>query len=220
MIINDFEDLINNDINTRKDSNDSFDIDIYTSDWRHYELVDDIGGIVAYEDSGKVMVKFFEIDEDGYYVANELSLWLDAFWVKTYKDALERMYNWLESNCEKNEHGYGYTKLLGFKMKKVMISQPMNGLTNEEITNVKLKATEELSQKHYVVVDSFFTGSEECDWADTQHNIPIAYLALSLKKMAEVDAVYFCKGWSKARGCVIEHEVAKNYGLEILGYNS
>lgn len=218
MIINDFEDLINNDINTRKDSNDSFDIDIYTSDWRHYELVDDIGGIVAYEDSGRVMIKFFEIGEDGYYIANELNLWLDAFWVKAYKDALERMYYWLESHCEKNEHGY--IKLLDFKMKKVMISQPMNGLTDEEITNVKLKATEELSQKHYVVVDSFFTGSEECDWADTQHNIPIAYLALSLKKMAEVDAVYFCKGWSKARGCVIEHEVAKNYGLEILGYNS
>lgn len=164
MIINDFEDLIKNDINTRKDSNNSFDIDIYTLDWRHYELVD-LGG-----------------------------------------------------NCEKNEHGY--TKLLDFKMKKVMISQPMNGLTDEEIKNVKLKAIEELSKKHYVVVDSFFTSGEECDWADTQHNIPIAYLALSLKKMAEVDAVYFCEGWSKARGCVIEHEVAKNYGLEILGYNS
>lgn len=217
MIYN-FEDLINDDINTCKALKDSFDVDIYKSDWRHYELVDDIGGIVAYEDHGRIMVKFFESDDDGYYVANELNLWLDAFWVKAYKDALERMYDWLENHCEKNE--YGYTKLLGFKMKKVMISQPMNGLTDEEITNVKLKATEELSKKHYVVVDSLFTGSEECDWADTQHNTPIAYLALSLKKMAEVDAVYFCEGWSKARGCVIEHEVAKNYGLEILGYNS
>lgn len=217
MIINDFEDLIKNDINTRKDSNDSFDIDIYTSDWRHYELVDDTSGIVACEDSGRVMVKFFEIDENGYYIGNELNLWLDAFWVKAYKDALERMYDWLESHCEKNEHGY--TKLLGFKVRKVMISQPMNGLTDEEIKKTKLETVEKLS-KRYVVVDSFFTGGEECDWADTQNNIPIAYLALSLKKMAEVDAVYFCKGWSKARGCVIEHEVAKNYGLEILGYNS
>lgn len=128
------------------------------------------------------------------------------------------MYNWLECNCIKDNEGY--TKLLDFKMKTVMISQPMNGLTDEEIEKVKSEATKELSKGHYKIINTFFTGSEECDWADTQHNTPIAYLALSLKKMAEVDAVYFCKGWSKARGCVIEHEVAKNYGLEILGYNS
>ena len=162
---------------------------------------------------------FFEYNSNGFYFTENLNMLLDSYWGKPYKDALERMYNWLECNCIK-DNKEGYTKLLDFKMKKVMISQPMNGLTDEEITNVKLKATEELSQKHYVVVDSFFTGSEECDWADTQHNTPIAYLALSLKKMAEVDAVYFCKGWSKARGCKIEYEVAKNYGLEILGYNS
>ena len=104
-----------------------------------------------------------------------------------------------------------------YNMKKAMISQPMNGLSDEEIEKVKLEAAKKLSVLGYEVVDSFFTGSEECNWADKQKNIPVAYLALSLQKMSEVDAVYFCKGWSKARGCRIEHEVAENYGYKILG---
>ena len=218
MIIKDFGVLINEDIHTYKKSKNSFDVDIYTSYWRHYELADAIGGIVAYEDNGIIMVKFFEYNSNGFYFTENLNMLLDSYWVKPYKDALERMYNWLECNCVKDKGGY--TKLLDFKMKTVMIRQPMNGLTDEEIEKVKSEAIRELSKKHYKVINTFFTDGKECDWADTQHNTPIAYLALSLKKMAEVDAVYFCKGWSKARGCVIEHEVAKNYGLEILGYNS
>lgn len=101
-----------------------------------------------------------------------------------------------------------------------MICQPMNGLTDEEIEKTKLETAKELSKEGYEVVNTFFKGSEECEWADNQKNIPVAYLSMSIAKMSEVDAVYFCKGWSQARGCVIEHEVAKNYGLEILGYKS
>ncbi len=103
-------------------------------------------------------------------------------------------------------------------MKKAMISQPMNGLSDDEIEKTKLEAAKELSKKSYEVVNTFFSGSKKCEWADSQKNIPVAYLALSIAKMSEVDAVYFCKGWSKARGCRIEHEVAEKYGYEILGF--
>ena len=88
----------------------SFSVDIDTQNWRHYEMVEDIGGIVAFEDHGKVMAKFFEGDDD-YYWANDLNLMLDAFWIKQYKEALERMYNWLESNCEKDKDGWCYKRL-------------------------------------------------------------------------------------------------------------
>ena len=105
-------------------------------------------------------------------------------------------------------------------MKKVMISQPMNGLSDDEIEKVKLEAAKELSKDGYEVVNTFFNGSEDCEWADKQKNIPVAYLSMSIAKMSEVDAVYFCKGWSKARGCRIEHEVAEKYGYEILGFEN
>jgi hypothetical protein len=42
------------------------------------------------------------------------------------------------------------------------------------------------------------------------------YLAKSLEKMALCNAVIFAKGWENARGCQIQHEVALQYGLDIL----
>ena len=80
----------------------SFDVDSDTPHWRHYEMVEDIGGIVAFEDYGKVMIKFFEGEDDNYW-ADNLNLMLDANWVKEYKEAIERMFDWLEANCEKDE---------------------------------------------------------------------------------------------------------------------
>lgn len=47
-------------------------------------------------------------------------------------------------------------------------------------------------------------------------NKPLYYLSQSLLRMSACDVVYFCKGWENARGCKIEHEVAKAYGLEII----
>ena len=34
--------------------------------------------------------------------------------------------------------------------------------------------------------------------------------------MAEADVVYFGSNWKSARGCKIEYEVAKEYGIDII----
>ena len=34
--------------------------------------------------------------------------------------------------------------------------------------------------------------------------------------MAKCSAVYFCKGWSKSKGCMVEYLVATIYNLDIL----
>jgi hypothetical protein len=54
-------------------------------------------------------------------------------------------------------------------MKKVMLSQPMKGLTDEEIEKTKLEAAKELSKEGYEVVNTFFNGSKECEWANKQN---------------------------------------------------
>ena len=46
--------------------------------------------------------------------------------------------------------------------------------------------------------------------------IPLCFLAKSLENMSLCHAAYFCKGWENARGCRIEHEAAKAYGLTII----
>lgn len=96
-------------------------------------------------------------------------------------------------------------------MKKLFISQPMRGLTDEEI----LKAREEIRVKAAKTIgepvellESFFKGFEP------KGNIPIAYLGKSISLLAEADVVYFGEGWKDARGCKIEHEVAVQYGID------
>lgn len=105
---------------------------------------------------------------------------------------------------------------------KAMISQPMRGFSDVEIAAIKGRAVEVLEEKGYEVINTLFSD----EWAK-DHNVddkvespvkqvPVYYLAKSIEKMALCDAVYFCKGWENARGCKIEHEVAKAYDLAII----
>lgn len=97
-------------------------------------------------------------------------------------------------------------------MKKLFISQPMNGKTDEEILSTRYNAlsiAEFQMQDSVEVVDSFFQGVP----VGTK---PMWYLGESLKKLAEADVAFFAKGWQNARGCKIEHEAAVAYGIEVL----
>lgn len=99
--------------------------------------------------------------------------------------------------------------------KKVMISQPMRGKTDLEIATTHKTATQYLEDKGFEVVNTFF--KEDFDGMDTKVlDKTIYFLAKSIEKMSECQAVYFCQGWEEARGCQIEHEIAKKYGLEII----
>lgn len=99
-------------------------------------------------------------------------------------------------------------------MKKVMISQPMRGISEEDIENTRSRIKALLVKQGYEVIDSFieFSLHRESDI----NNPPIYYLALSILYMSLCDIVYFCKGWEKARGCRVEHEIANAYGLQII----
>ena len=47
-------------------------------------------------------------------------------------------------------------------------------------------------------------------------NYKSLYIEIDIGK---VDAVYFMKGWEKARGCKIEHEVAVQYEKQVFYEN-
>ena len=93
---------------------------------------------------------------------------------------------------------------------KIMISQPMNGLTEEEIRKHREYWVSVLKSQGHEVVDSIFKETPK------SKNIPLHYLADSLRLMADVDAVLFLTGWCVARGCIIEHECCEQYGVRIL----
>lgn len=97
-------------------------------------------------------------------------------------------------------------------MKKLFISQPMNGKTDTEILEVREKAIKsaerELGEK-VEVVDSFFRNAPV-------KAKPLWFLGKSLELLSEADVVYFAKGWEEARGCKIEHQCAVAYGIELI----
>lgn len=104
-------------------------------------------------------------------------------------------------------------------MKKAMISQPLNGKADEEITRTREAAIKALESMGYEVINTLYKSewySREAMAERGVIHIPLCFLAKSLNQMCGVNAVYFVKGWENARGCRIEHEAAKAYGVDIL----
>jgi hypothetical protein len=100
-----------------------------------------------------------------------------------------------------------------------MISQPMNGLTDEQIDETRNRFFEFACKEKFDVVNTFFTGGFNSPSSMKSRGIiqiPVYFLAKSLEYMSECSTVYFAKGWENARGCKIEHEIALQYGLEII----
>lgn len=100
-----------------------------------------------------------------------------------------------------------------------MISQPMAGKTDDEIVRTRDRALMHLEELGYSTVNTLFTDewySKESMEARGVVQIPLCFLAKSLESMSLCHATYFCKGWEQTRGCRIEHEAAKAYGLEII----
>ena len=102
---------------------------------------------------------------------------------------------------------------------KAMLSQPMAGKTEQEITDARNRAIAALEARGYEVVNTLFTD----EWYSKEKmqergvvQIPLCFLAKSLENMSLCHAAYFCRGWENARGCRIEHDAAKAYGLEII----
>jgi len=90
---------------------------------------------------------------------------------------------------------------------KAMISQPMRGKTEDQIRTERAEIVKQLESRGYEVVDTVFP-----DFTN-QGNITLKYLAKSIEFIADVDFVYFMPGWENARGCRIEHQCCRDYGV-------
>lgn len=102
---------------------------------------------------------------------------------------------------------------------KAMLSQPMAGKTDQEISETRDRAIRILEEEGYEVVNTLFSD----EWTTKENleeagivRVPLAFLAKSLERMSQCHAVYFCKGWEAARGCKLEHDAAVAYGLTII----
>ena len=95
-------------------------------------------------------------------------------------------------------------------MKKLFISQPMRGKTDEEIFAVREKAirsAEKMLGEPVEVIDSFFQSAP----ADAR---PLWFLGKSLELLSTADVAFFAEGWNEFRGCKIEHTCAVEYNID------
>ena len=102
----------------------------------------------------------------------------------------------------------------GFAIMKVFLSHPMNNIPYDEIFRIRNDAISKISKLYpdteIEIIDNY-----------THLNAPknagrLYHLGISIGQMEEADIIYFCKGWTKAKGCQIEYRVADLYGLKIL----
>lgn len=94
-------------------------------------------------------------------------------------------------------------------MKKLAyISQPMKGLTQEEITEKREKITKLLHEAGYEVINSI----NILPLKDVTK--PLVRLTDSLRLLAMCDLAYFAENWDKAGGCTIEHMCCLAYGID------
>ena len=104
--------------------------------------------------------------------------------------------------------------------KNLFISQPMRGLTNEEIMNVRQKATKFISDKYPDYTISVLPSYKE--QPDNTYNATSAVnlLGNAISLMARANVIYFVPGWQKSRGCQIENEIARRWleetGVELI----
>lgn len=97
-------------------------------------------------------------------------------------------------------------------MKRLFISQPMNGKTDEEILKereVAIVKAKEMCGEDVEVIDSFFQSAP----ADAR---PLWFLGKSIELLSAADIAYFAPGWKEARGCKIEHTCASEYGIKVI----
>lgn len=96
---------------------------------------------------------------------------------------------------------------------KVFLSQPMRDKTAAEIKQQRAHIEIYLKSKlkePFEILDTFF------DYKEEKGNTPLRYLSRSLEMLASADLAVFTRDYDKARGCKIEYECAKRYGIPIL----
>lgn len=99
----------------------------------------------------------------------------------------------------------------------IVISQPMRGMSPEQVEAVRKEAEKNVISMGFKpyknVYDESF--SEQAVPENCKHPGILA-MAGAMERLSQADALYLAPGWSSARGCRIEYEVALSFGMAII----
>lgn len=98
-------------------------------------------------------------------------------------------------------------------MKKIFISQPFTGKTEEEVFADRDRIISYLKS---------ITGDEQFDIIDQYHQIApqdagrLWYLGGSIRMMSDADIIVFSNDWDTAPGCRVERLIASEYNFTVI----
>lgn len=103
----------------------------------------------------------------------------------------------------------------------LFISQPMSGLTHEEIMKVRTEATQYIESKYpddnIIVLPSYQIVEPNVNYNALS---AVNLLGNAISMMGSANIVYFVPGWRDSKGCQIENEVARRWleptGVELI----
>lgn len=102
----------------------------------------------------------------------------------------------------------------------LFISQPMNGLSHEEIIRTRNEATKYIENQY--TDDNIIVIPSYKEQQNTEYNAVSAVnlLGNAISLMGSADIIYFAPGWRESKGCQIENEVARRWleptGVELI----
>ena len=103
---------------------------------------------------------------------------------------------------------------------KVFISQPITGLTEKQVLSTRNKAIYEIIKlygRDVEILNSYFVNDYRTQIENTMQvkRWDIFWLSQSLEIMSNADLIWMCNGWQNSKGCNIERNCAKLYGIPI-----
>lgn len=103
----------------------------------------------------------------------------------------------------------------------IFIAQPMTGLHNESIENVRNKVIK-LCQLEYgkniTILDQFHLPDDIPDDYEISIEKQLYLLGRSIQILAKADVVLMPMSFKISNGCIIEHEICTTYGIPMRYY--
>lgn len=95
------------------------------------------------------------------------------------------------------------------KKKKLYISLPITGFAIDEVKK-QAEFYKNLWIKKYEVITPFDINPDQ----DKPYSY---YMGKDIEALLECNAIYMSPGWIHSKGCNAEYQIAKIYGIEIIG---
>ena len=96
----------------------------------------------------------------------------------------------------------------------VFISQPMVGLTNDELKKYRLKVLDMIQRRYPTEKIRFITNPLIANLPHDDNSI-VWYLGKSLECIASANLVFFSKDWESDYICSLEHAICRYYNIPI-----